>query len=805
MPAHGLMSLEDEELSGISGQDGITATFKSPPAGVTVASQKLCIDNSGPGFCVPGGNANASSLMMRNMSLAKIGDNGSAAAGAFNIITKLDVGAASPGSTPVVLLRADWERARLKVGDMVLGDVGTAANISTLNHVFDGAGHFEIKGYNGLFNINETQSGISLGIDDGLVGIRTNTAANSPEMIFNNFNFLWEMSQGRVGICNGSATAGPCYDSGVGKSVTRGLLLMGDTKFRLDFDLLFDRAPTTSFVVDATDKALFHFGWSGTLTNAMFRLESGGVWDSGSPTGCYSGTSAVACGTTDPSQKYNRPQNPESGLVTNAAPLATTTQGLTLGMRWAYANDFEWTMGDVSTTTNPVTLKFGKWINLPNSTAAAQPQGWATPGDYAFSLPLLAVDMVNSGHGPGGLCWGANWHGPRVACESSSHGGQFINVDPDNNSLAVVIRDGFVRAYSTDVTILDPSSTNPANQTRKLGWSLIYTLANFNGNFFLRPEQRSNLSGMKLSGVAMSQTFDFADKYGAGNKGNGNIFEWGPNWEFGSHFMISDSDTGLGIGFMNSSIMIAAKNANFDYLASGSRPGQSSDTRPGGVSLGDPNLLDSTKAQTNAPVRFGFFGRFGGGDVPNMTKMVSGFDLNINMEMDRFNFMLYGQQDTSASAQPYLGYEGTMHFTRLLDADFSDDASSNRATGSAGSYYWMSEPGRPEASIRFSGYTGWMAIRNGYIKLNSDADTPANMPAQLEIKQDILWGRSVSTSITGTKTLASGTQVGLNEMVLPDIGLGKLGTGNSISYDTLGTMVLPAGQWYSRIVLQPKY
>ena len=132
-------------------------------------------------------------------------------------------------------------------------------------------------------------------------------------------------------------------------------------------------------------------------------------------------------------------------------------------------------------------------------------------------------------------------------------------------------------------------------------------------------------TGIKSDVVLMSQTFDVFDR-----DGDGNSVEQGANWGYGSHFMIGDTDSGLGIGFINSSFLVAANNLYINML-------------PGGISVGDSDLL--TSALTDSPVRIAFNGRFGGGRLANLgnpgaADLVSISDWKINLEFDRFHMLV---------------------------------------------------------------------------------------------------------------------------------------------------------------------
>jgi hypothetical protein len=457
-----------------------------------------------------------------------------------------------------------------------------------------------------------------------------------------------------------------------------------------------------------------------------------------------------------PNEKYNR---------------SIRTEGLNLALSWDYAPNFKWVIGEVDTNKADAIpapgLEFGTWVKLPNT---AQPGGSSAAGiTKAFEFPLIAIDMIRAGRGPGGLCWGADWEGPAASCTAPTHGGQYIEVAPEDNSMATLIRDGFLRAYSTDVHIIDPDAPDPLDKDKTMGWSLIATLGNMDGNMYLRPDERAGKTGMKSDVVVMSQTFDVFDR-----DGDGNTVEQGANWGYGSHFMIGDTNSGLGIGFMNFSFLMAADNLYINML-------------PGGISIGDSDLLTSPLA--NSPVRIAFNGRFGGGKIanlanPGISDQVNISDWKINLELDRFHMLV----SPPTGGDTYLGFESTMRFANLNTANFAYVPTG--AETDPGTFISLSEPGHPEAAIRFANITGWMAARNGRLQLRPDVAND-DVPAQLVLENDVLIGRSVS-NVAGA------------ELMIGSVEMSQLDTGGTYKFNNMGSMVIPSGQLYSRIALQPK-
>lgn len=699
-----MQPMSDGDLSGVAAQDGLTVQVSSPQVSMPAFTQ--CLDSS---TCSTLTGADASKLVMSGLNISKVDMTGASAAGNFNVTSTIDAFTSAAG-VPGMAITTDWDRNRIKVDQMLMGTSATSSGSFAL----DSSGHFELSNKGGFFNYNLATSDakLYLRLDDANFFFRNNTAANSPEVLLSNLDFLWDMPAGRVGI-----------DS-------QGLLIEGDVNFNLTFDLRHEASPATAFTwgTDAQDVPILHYGWTGGLDDAQVRAGGGGSWLNTSLTG------------TDPNQKYDR---------------SAKTQGITLGIRWNYMPDFRWVVGEVNGGAG---LEFGTWVNLPNTAQTAQQPALTT---YGFDFPLVAIDMIRSGRGPGGLCWGANWEGPASSCNNAVHGGQYIEVAPEDHSMGVVMRDGFLRAYSTSVKVLDPPTL-----PQDFGWALIYTLGNIDGNLFLRPDERAGKYGMKADVVLMSQTFDVFD-----GDGDGNQWEQGANWGYGTHFMIADTDVGLGVGVLNSSFLLAADNLYINLLSEG-------------ISIGDSDLLGASPL-TTSPVRLAFNGRFGGGDVPNMARLVNISDINLNFEFDRFNFKM----KPPVGGESYLGYDATVRFADTDIANFSHTV--DASASDPGSFIVLSEPGRPQAAFRAAGITGWLAARNGRVQIKPDSDTPAGVPAQLVLENDLLIGRSVS-NVAGA------------ELLIDRMELSQPATGGVINYNSMGSMVIPSGQWYSKVVLQPK-
>lgn len=599
---------------------------------------------------------------------------GGANVGAADFLVDLAVDAGSDGATSGLAVDLDWSRIRTRIEDIRIGS-DSVNSLGTV--VVDSNGSLTLVNGDGWFNTGSQLASLDIDIRDADIYYRQG-GDSSPELLLSNLDFRWAMPSGTVG-----------FDAD-------GLLIEGNVDFNYTFDLRFDETPLTPFTFDANDSHGLRFGWTGGLVGAQVKMRGGGLW-----------------------QETSLLSTPQGDLYDQDAK----TGGVNLGFRWDFDPSFRWVIG--KTLDAGASLEFGNWTKLPGA-------------DYGFDFPLITLDAIHAGQGPGGLCWGANWAGPASPCISK--GGEYLDVAPENNALAVAIRDGQLGAYSTVVNLLDPEITDTFN------WGLIYTWGDFDGNLYIYPGGQSSSSGMRMDLLAMIQTFDTEDA-----DGDGNLFEQGRDWDNGTHFMIADTDANLAVGFMNSSFLAAA-NDLYVTLGTGAQRG--------------------LQLSTTQEARLAMTGMFGGGDIPDLNERLDVAILDVNLEMNEFEFAIYPEEDSESK---YLGYRASLELANTNVPGFSGNT--NGDVNDDGSYISLAEPSRPDVDIRFADIRGSIDIVNGKLDLLS---ATADKPAQLVIANDLLIGRSAS----------GGTELMANRV--------ELGNRN------LGQMVIPGGQWRAELTLSPQ-
>ncbi|MZR63071.1 hypothetical protein [Alcanivorax sp. DP30] len=513
-----------------------------------------------------------------------------------------------------------------------------------------------------------------------------------------------------------------------------GLRIFGDVNYLLNFDLLYKFHPDQDMAtVTANDKRMLNFGWEGTLYDTELVVRGGGIWDGTEVGGAYD-TSA-------------------------------RTQGLNFGVGWNYKKnqgdtvkptDLRWQIGQGG--GEQVLLEFGDWINLHNG---------ATRVPLGFDFPNITFDVVTAGNGPGGLCWGEGTHG-------SGCGAKMLGFDvgtirgysaavnrTGSGALMAAIRDGNLLAYSNQVTV---SSNTMAPET--YNWGLIYTLANIDANIAMYPggslshvASNSENQGFMIDLLLMTQTLD-----GSGYQGE--------NWAKGTHFMIADTDpaVNMGIGLLNANFLLAAddlrvwlKNTPADSYAS---------AYAGGIDLLSPRARMQLSAE------------FAGVALPDGSDKVHVADVDLNLE-GGINFRL----SPPPPGENYLAYSAAMRLYPL-----SDTVDSVLASG-GGSYWSISEPGRPGVELRLANIVGDLAIVDSKIELYERNHGGNGESPELEISNKIVFGGSAAARLGDGISGLTPAPTDLGQVVSSDVYFGS---------DRLGQLVIPNGSIRTTIGLLPQ-
>lgn len=366
------------------------------------------------------------------------------------------------------------------------------------------------------------------------------------------------------------------------------------------------------------------------------------------------------------------------GGVWYGGDLNNRSEGLNLSIRNNFDTDFAWIIGDAG--GNATQLQFTDWVNLPGAA-------------YALEIPNLTLDVINAVQGPGAINYlGTNY-----------------NIAPEDNALAVIMRDVSFLAYNTRVTLID----NPF-PTRDYGWSLIYTLGDLDANLYLYPGGASSAEGLKFDALIALQS------PGA--------------WNENSHFLIADSDSGVGIGFVNTDFLVSIDDAYVELVADG-----------GNGTCGNCGLRLNATTPTS-DFRWRLQALFGGGTINDLSDPVKLADLSLDFHADTLD-LLFSPPESGDTA---IRFEWQ---ARLLNDSFIS----------------LAEPSRPDVDFRLGQIRGDIAARNGVIDLRSGNETADNQP-RLVFEQDLQFGITAGTAPLRIDNLALGS-------------------------NTIGSLAIPGGQW----------
>ncbi len=787
-------ALSEAELGQVQGQSGIVIDLRTDADGLAVQQVDWTLDK---GVTAVNGVAIAPEAVLRQegLSLRAVDANG-VLGGAAHAVATLDIGA--NGGSPAVQFGLELDRSRLRMDNLrIAGD----ATRSFGTWALDAEGSLALRSQGGLLNNAHNNTYLKGELRNAKLFYRQ-LWHEHPYLIMNNMYALWEMPGGIWGV-----TPEGIHMSTIGAAQNK-------LNIALDFDIQYkfpnlyaaDQGAANEFKITGNELPLMHFGWQGTLKNVDIFWRPGGVW--------YGSDPSVEAG----------------GQVWDVAD--GKSQGLWLSSKWDFVNaaealagqggEFKWVFGESRVgggSERRINFELGDWSRWKSDMAS-------------HDFPLIVLDVINAGQGPGGLCWGYKYHGPGCS-DASSYSRQFVNLAPgtindfnsgafavqgnartDGKALALAVRDGNLMSYSRKVALLEYDDAGVASR-RNFNWGMIYTFANLNGNIYLYPGGSyghvdrvpdaiapinanedttgavdSRTSGMIADVMLMSQTF------GATDDAATTIDErktQGFNWEHGSHLMIGDTDIdddgltgeerdGMGIGLISSNFLFMLDDTRI-WL----KPYTLADSYSGGIDL----LTKKGRIHIKT--------YFGGGVLPKTDgtygakgiEVVKGSYINLNLE-GLINFRMSPARPADATAtgstkgRQYLAYSGAIRGLDITDPLFA---------GGDGTFLSFAEPGDIKTELRFAKITGDIAITDGRIDLRGTNEDGDGKP-KLVLSQTLHVGASAAARLNDAVT---GT-------VLPGLAAGQpLDIGRvEFSGKTLGRIVVPNAQIYSSMTLKPQ-
>ncbi len=773
-PAVAMQALDDRDLAGVSGKDGLTINLEATE-GWNADAVKWQPD--------------AAEISLNTINLDGVGADGTMAGAAPAAATfTVDAGADADGNPLLGLGLHTDSRVRVQADSITIPSASNSRSMGAF--AFDFEGGIDLVN-SGIFSMGYNKASLLGEIRDADLFYRQGDDTN-PWIAMHDFALRWEIPEGILGVDDQGIVhrAGHPYDpnavSGPSSEVpTSSNIQASDLiNLALDFDLIYgQKVGAEEFRVTNNARGIMHFGFLGSIRDAELKWMPGGVW-----------------------------QGATGGVFDPYGASAVTSEGLRFSSQWDYVNlddiaansflsadnEFRWRLGETadvaSADQSRVNFELGDWTMWGERTERK-------PSAHYF--PLIAIDVINgAGQGPGGLCWGHGTNFQAAGCASA--GGQFMNIQPgrigdyygfshegDSGALAIMVRDGQLQAYSRKVRLLERQSDGETVNTREFDWGLIYSLANIDANFYLYPGGTRYDSGSAsyvggdgiIADILLkSQTLDASNELQT------------QNWDHGTHLMIADTDASMGIGFMSSSFVVAGNDTRIWV-----KPQNGSDYYSGGVDIFSPEA------------RFNYRATFGGGLLPghpdydpdstSRAQTVNGANLDMNLE-GLVNLRFSPSDPASTAGNNYLGFSGalslgTTHSDGMLGATTDVANCGSQGDSNCGSYLSIAEPSQPQAAIKLANITGDLAFTEGRVDIVGTSERAMSPEPKMIIANNIKVGyaatdhlSSVLETAPGISSANAGQPVIIDSIMLGDAKLGR--------------MVIPSAQIHSSITLEPQ-
>ena len=742
-PVLAMQAMDDSALSNVTGQDGISIDLETNNLSIDEVSWVMDRDKYVDGSGVIS-NDNTGTSLESSLRLQNISirgvDETGTVFGPAHITADIDVG--SNGTEAGVSLATQIDRLRIQIDDVRLADSDTRSFGSL---VLDAEAAIDMVNFDGLFNSTGSDAYLHGKLTNGNIFYRQ-AENGDPYLRLGNLNAEWTTENATIGITN------------------EGLLTEADfIDVKLGFDLFYNMPEVgeQAFISNApNERPILHFAWEGALKDPRLVWMSGGSW---------------------------------YGENAGASDLANKSEGLHFSSRWNFVNradviggmdanrEFRWRFGeadDADRENELMRFELSDW-NVMAGAPSEDGQRWG------HHFPLIGFDALANGQGPGGLCWG----GPQ---DGSGCGGQLLSFTPGEisgysptvnrsgaDAMALLVRDGNLLTYANKVKLYEDGA-----MTREFEWGLIYTLANIDGNLWFYPG--GNVSnedkGLIADILLMSQTFN------PGGTAQGFQFDKG------SHFLLADTESDMAVGFMASNLLMAWNDTRIWV-----KPQGGADYMSGGIDILSP--LSRTQ----------FTGTFGGlrlpdtgvSLAPDSSDIVKGTILDVNLE-GLLNLRLSPSSPDYAdrNAEGYLNFSAALRLSNTNVSGFSGNDGTGAGTD-LGTYISLAEPSRPDVQIIFGDINGDIAMVNGIIDLRSSNEDGDGTP-KLVVANDIQFGETATArmndAVTGLPGGLPGGAAG-QPFRIDNVALGNGVTGTA---STLGSIVLPSGQWHASITLKPQ-
>lgn len=784
--AFALQAMDDSALSAIAGQDGLTIRMDGAMSATAIQAT------------MDAATANAATVSANNMTFQGVLADGTIAGGPtpgleFTLDSDADEFAFGFSTT---------SRARLRTESLTIPTSAGLAGRSYGTWAFDFSGQVNLVNQ-GFFSMSPNSAYLFGEISSGDLFYRQGADTNA-WMGMHDFLLRWEIPDGILGLCDNSTNFGCNSQAGIvhragtprgaGDPVQIAPTASSIINLALDFEYIFGKKEgAEEFRVTPNARGVMHFGWLGSVKDAEVK------WMAGGSSG---GTTAV-----------------DGVYGTYFDPYGSSTEGMRFSSQWDYVStseaaalgdpekEFRWRLGEtadvVGADKSRINFELGDWTIWGTRTAEK-------PASHYF--PLIALDVINAGQGPGGLCWGHGLNLTSANCDADPEA-QFVNVRPgyisnaygasvtnsgDAASLAIIVRDGQLQSYSRKVRLLERDPAGNEVVTREFDWGLIYALANVDANIYLYPGGSATAGEINNGVIAdimlMSQTFDEADPY-----------HQGFNWDHGTHLMIADTAANMGIGFMSSSFLLAGNDTRI-WVRNQEAAGTYDSNGDGNLTAADNHFYSGGIDFFSPESRFNYRATFGGGLlpghpnylVPGKPQTVRGTLIDMNLEglvNLRFSPSDPNEANNRDGARNFLGYSGALRLGTNASSTCGPGQDCGLSTNTGfGTYISLAEPGRPDVDVRFANITGDVAFTEGQVDLVQSNENGADRPS-MKISNTVHVGydaaNRMNEAITGTTGLAAGGQ----PVIIDNVLLGQA---------RLGSIVIPSARIYSSITLEPQ-
>lgn len=840
-PAFALQALDNEQLASITGQDGVD---------ITLNTSKLSTEALGVRM-----NANDNNLRggleLQNISYTPVDYYGNDMTGVHTgqLTVGVDLGQSASG-TPGGVISLDLpNRVRFHSENLKLfGNNGADNESSTATSglgeiAYDASGKLVFSNVGGLFNADGEEFMLFGKLENANMFWRQQSGnAKAPYLVMTDGKTFWHAYKAHVGVERGGL---------VQRAELIDLGLEYTTRFKqpdpsaTDPRMTLCIAGTTCNTPTDPGIGMYRFGWGGTIVDPYLLFAGGGIVQNSSGNYDKEGIHLVA--------KWNFLSNDgeaSNNIGGGFAPGVTSINFDSTGAdskKDTHHQGFYWFLGnesDPGSNTVPVSIELANWRNLP--------------GAAYGSVMDMRTSVVHAGQGgANALCFGSRDCVASDGTQDTSKFGELVNIAPSATGLGLTLRDSSIRAYSESIRARDDHfPTTVPSGVQDFDWGLINSFSHLDGNIYLYPKT-SSVAGVGSEIVAdiviMGQTLDddnngFRHTGGSGARLDNNSNR-ATNFGNGSHMLIADTQAGNGIGMLDMSFLLMAKQTHILMKPM-------STTRDPIGQYNSSNYVgsaDATEEQayrggldfTSNETRYNLFATFGGLDLspvgqadaydyypaygeacptgkscPNM--LIGGIN-SWNYE-GFFNFRL-SPHPASLSNKPndqYLGYSlayrATSYGVNLANVDSqaagligaapAGRCESPGICSGLGTYFGTAEPSQQDALVTTGAVTGDMAFVNGKMMITAGEEvltggvidySKSTMPS-LIFSHDILIGMSAYSEVESRAGILGGASN------LPGGAGARPFLINRMEFNgqNLGSIAVPKGRYFGIAGLRPQ-